>query len=289
MVVAFLLAMNALFAGPPDDARAAAIEDLGADSLTKVRAAYEQGLDPGENAEDRKALFEALESPDRQRRQMAMIMLCEAEVAPTPKLLDVCYDGLKDDDLPYDKSRPRAQRLRLPLGNANAAATYFVKHPKDALKHLEKGLKTGDWQQQLLCAFAAGRTRQTQLLPIAAPILLKHLHDNEIGGDAGTALAGLAGFGQDIRPHLTSVTAPDAQQALLIRLLSAWLDAGCEGPKLREALDRWPTEEREAAQDFTPSLTLDEPRLYWEPPTDEGFAPVDEPTPAPEKEKDRGR
>lgn len=243
----------------PEELRANAIKNLGSQDRQEVWRAIEFFEET--NKDDQQALLAALTDADRQRRQFAMILLCEMDVAPSPALLDACYEGLRDDDIPLNLAKPPNQRILTNKGNANEAANYLAKHAKDAGKLIERGMREGDWQQKLLCAFVAGRAGREDLIPLAAPILIKHLADNDQAGDADTAIAGLVGFGKSIRPHLT-IQNPDAQQRQIAKVLTRWIDDPSEerlGPWLKSLSER----EREELEPYALCVTHTEARLSF--------------------------
>lgn len=212
---------------PKSDAdRAAAIATLTTGSRDKVAEIIFYGkFDPADD-KDRKALTAALDSTDRRTRQLAMCILCSWGTAePTKRMLEVCYEGLEDDAIPLDKTRPKNARVIAPVGNACDATEYLVAHAEPAKLLIQRGLTSKDEQQKLLCAFIAGRANMTRLAPLAIPILLEHLRDNEIRGDAVTAFNGLRGFGKAALPHFDSVARPDEQQRVAMSILKLAAEA----------------------------------------------------------------
>ncbi|XVJ60547.1 MAG: hypothetical protein HEQ23_14580 [Tepidisphaera sp.] len=290
-------------AAPDPEQRAAAIEDLGSSDKSRVTKALFYSLDASD-PDDRKALEQALDSPSYQRRQLAMTMLCHDEKKPGKRLIEVCFEGLSDDAIPIDTLRPMNERFIAPVGNANEAARFLIEHAQEVRPQLEKGLKDGDWQKKLLCAYIAGRAKISALLPAAAPVLINHLKDNDIRGDGQTAIGGLAGFGTDVLPYLERIQNPDSQQQIAVRLIGWHLD---EHKRLHAEVAKLPKHERDLADQLSSGLYNDWPKLKWKlkdfdetkhvysRPTEAGNdnPPSPHPSPRPEQpsdnEKDRAR
>jgi hypothetical protein len=78
---------------------------------------------------------------------------------------------------------------------------------------LAEGMKSDDARVRLLSAAAAGCTQRTALLEQAAPLLIEHLGDNLIRGDAVVAARALWGFGPGVIPHVKGVLAKESARA----------------------------------------------------------------------------
>lgn len=90
---------------------------------------------------------------------------------------------------------------------------FLLRHAEVAEALLREGMSGDDAQQRLLCAAVAGCGGRVDLLDRAAPILISHLADNTITGDAIIAARALFGFGAPMLPILQSYRhSPDEQQ-----------------------------------------------------------------------------
>lgn len=248
---------------PDPKSRVVAIDALGSATKATICDAF-RTLDPIHDENDRAALGDALNSPSRQVRQFAMMQLISVNGEPSQRLLDVCLEALDDDTIPVDTKRPMAQRNWTPEGNACNAAEYLVAHASRVEKEIDKGLESKDWQHRLLCAFIAGRGGLAKLMPKAAPILIEHLKDNDIRGDAATAMSGLYGFGNTILPHLRAMSKPDAQQLLARDVLE--LRFAADSDKTFEAALTTYDREHPDANDASPlvaGLRTARPKLKW--------------------------
>lgn len=74
------------------------------------------------------------------------------------------------------------------------------------------GLEDEHWRVRLVCAAAAARMRDGGLLAQAGPILVSHLRDNDIDGDAGIARAALLECGDAAMEYLRSALLSDDRQ-----------------------------------------------------------------------------
>lgn len=162
------------------------------------------------------ALEEALSASDWQQRQLAGSLLRRMPMyAPSESLLAVTVEGLRNDDL------PRGRRGAFTyVWNARAGVHYLALNARDAEPFLQQGMQSDDMQQRFLCAVAAGFGGRVALIDDAMPILIEHLADNQIGGDATWSMRAIAGFGVDSVPRLEPfIESDDAQQDKAVRYL----------------------------------------------------------------------
>jgi len=159
-------------------------------------------------------LLDALKSNDHQERQLAADVLREAEgFELNANLLRVCVEGLRDDRFPFDPGSALDTSTWTWCSNARGGTAFLVKYAIQASPHLARGLRSDDRQQRLLCAAIAGWGKLTDLAPQAGPILLVHLADNDMAGDAKIAYSALASFGPEVRAILEqAIDSPDTQQ-----------------------------------------------------------------------------
>jgi hypothetical protein len=193
----------------------------------------------------------ALESDDRQQRQIAAHLLWrflhpptwlsldedtpEWRLTPhgevTRRLLEVTIDGLNPDRLPFDNRVNRYTNVF----NAADGFRHLVLHAREARELLEDALQSDAYRQRFLCALALGFGGVAESAPLAAPILLPHLRDNDIAEDAKWCTAALYRFGPPVLPLLREArSAADAQQAKLLDLLILDLE---QPPESREDLE----------------------------------------------------
>ncbi len=169
----------------------------------------------------RPRLHVALSSADWQQRQLAADLLrYDPDYAPTPELLRVVVEGLRHDDLPYE--RPRGGRkygATTWVSNATYGVQYLLEHPKGLGPYLRVGLESDDRQQRQLAAMAAGLTGCHELIHLAAPILIESLKDNKIWDDARRSVAALHAFGDPIAPWLLPLRFSDDEQQRALALL----------------------------------------------------------------------
>jgi len=134
----------------------------------------------------------------------------------TEDLVRVTIEGLRHDTTPYDWARRRG----LVIYNASSGISRLIPTAYDWAGLLEEAMESDDHQQRLLAAYILGRGGVAQSVERAAEILLPHLRDNTIWGDAKFSVYGLGGFGEELLPYLSeSLPIADKQQRDLITLL----------------------------------------------------------------------
>ncbi|MFB3788775.1 MAG: hypothetical protein ACE15F_20645 [bacterium] len=144
------------------------------------------------------ALEAALGSPDWQQRQMAAEILRGIETfAPTNRLLEVTVEGLRDDALPFDENG-----FGVFAFNAFSGTRYLLKHPKEGTDILVKALESDDSQQRFLSAYVLGATGRGGAIQRITEILLPHLQDDEVWGNACMAVDALYHLGLEVMPFL---------------------------------------------------------------------------------------
>jgi hypothetical protein len=181
------------------------------------------------------ALEEALFSPDWQQRQFcAAALRCLPYYNPSERMLDVTVEGLRNDELPRGLRLADGARTWSPVSNATAGTTYLLGHADLASDFLLDGLESDDDQQRFLCAYILGMSGHTRALPLAAEILIEHLQDNDIDGDAVWATAALYRFGPRVIPILERVRPADEQQRRAVSLILLDL---LDPPDSRESLE----------------------------------------------------
>jgi len=196
-------------------------------------------------------LFQALDDPDWQTRQVACDLLwsirtsqdpppqiendmyrqTHARWAPesnapkwrtsqypeiTQRLVEVTFEGLRDDQTPYEDGRSRA------LMYTNAVHGFFrmITCAQDWIPQLRTAIESDDAQQRYFAAMIAARAGVTQLIEPTCAILLPDLRDNDVEEDAKYAVWALYGFGQDLLPIIRrEMPSADQQQRDLMQLL----------------------------------------------------------------------
>jgi hypothetical protein len=178
------------------------------------------------------ALERALHSTDTQQRQMAASALRQITTyTPTPRMLWVTVEGLRDDDLPLKRDKDHRWNYTF-VFNAARGTPYLANHALAAESALAEGLRSDDRQQRYLSAIATGFGACKPLIPLAAPILIEHLADNKYAGDAKWAMPALVHLGTEVRPYIEPLLASqDKQQRQLAELILLEL----QGPPTTEA------------------------------------------------------
>lgn len=146
------------------------------------------------------ALREALRSDDHQQRHLALQALWAMDAEPTSQTLCVTVEALRDD----------LWMGRYAVDNAGSAVRYLLRNPGTSDEFLRQAMRGDDPQQRLLAAAVAGFTQRLDLSDEAVPILVSHLRENLITGDALYALVALHRFGASIRSLLE--TALESEQ-----------------------------------------------------------------------------
>lgn len=165
-------------------------------------------------------LERALLSPDEQTRQYAAFSLTRRhEHAPSDRTLRVLIECLRDDHW----SR---------RGNASRAFDTLAREgPERILPFIREGIRGDDMQQRLLAAVLAGSLGMDALLPDAAPVLVDHLRDNNIAGDARIAGPALYRFGIEVIPWIEPYReSDDPQQRYVVQCILHELGFAAEPP-----------------------------------------------------------
>ncbi|MGH7132775.1 MAG: hypothetical protein ACREJO_12605 [Phycisphaerales bacterium] len=164
-----------------------------------------------------RALYETLGSTDWQQRQIVANILVRRGDPPSPDLLRVLVEALRDDTLPSGVGL-RYSYTR--IYNAQAAVGYLTANAAEAEPLLVDAMNSPDWQQRFLAAVILGAGHRYELAERAAPILIEHLDRNAIDEDAKGAVVGLVGFDVAAIPHLDAAAAgSDPQRAALARVV----------------------------------------------------------------------
>lgn len=191
-------------------------------------------------------LYEALDNPDRQIRQIAcdllwnirglegitsqhndMVYTTYRRWKPNPndpncpewrltekpevtsRLVAVTIEGFEDDDTPYD--RDREPRRALMYTNAVHGLYRLAPIAQEWRMELEAAAESMDKQQRFFAAFTLAAGGIQESIESALPVLLPHLRDNDIGDDAKLSVWAIAQFGTAVIPYLQRAL-PDADQ-----------------------------------------------------------------------------
>lgn len=159
------------------------------------------------------ALTDALESSDYQQRQLAGALLRHLDArTPTPALLRVTVEGLRDDAL----------SSYTVLANAAEGVRYLERHAWEARELLVAGAQDPDLQQSFYAAVILARNQITLGIETTTAVLIEHLADNDIPGDACVASRALYLLGQPALPYLERArSSDDRQQAQVVELIIA--------------------------------------------------------------------
>lgn len=150
------------------------------------------------------ALESAVASRDVQARIIAAGILQGRSAPPSDALLRASVENLRlrPEDLDWFIGRGRVSR----------AAEYLMAHANLAAPLVAEALLSDDPQQRLVAAGIAGFAGLERLLPLAAPILIEHLGDNDVEGDAKIAAPALFRFGPAAIPFLEPYCGDEDQQ-----------------------------------------------------------------------------
>jgi len=196
-------------------------------------------------------LYEALDDPDWQTRQIACDLLWSIRAAHEPiesdndmsrttnwrwrikpadpawrqseipditdRLVAVTIEGMRDDRTPFDYPNNRA----LMYANAVFGMLRMIPVAHHWRGQLDVAMESDDPQQQLIAAIILARAGVIESMDRASLIILPHLRDNDIEDDAKFCLWALTGFGKDLLPILkAAMPSADAQQRDCMMLLT---------------------------------------------------------------------
>lgn len=134
----------------------------------------------------------------------------------TRELILVTIEGLRDDSTPYDFVRRRG----LTLSNARLGTQMLIPVAHEWSAELIAAMESDDRQQRFLAAYILARAGVAPSVDRAAEILLPHLRDNDIRGDANFSVFALGGYGIELVAILEqTLPSADQQQRDLIMLL----------------------------------------------------------------------
>lgn len=139
-------------------------------------------------------LTRTLHASDDQARILAARLLRSRQLPPSAELLWACVEDLRDDSSTVD--------WYFSSCNASAVAEFLLVWAAEAREFLRQAMVGGDRQQRLLAAAVVGHAGLRSMVDLAAPILINHLRDNTIEGDAKVAAPALYGFGEEVLPYL---------------------------------------------------------------------------------------
>jgi hypothetical protein len=207
----------------------------------------------------------ALDAPDHQQRQLAAHLLrLLPTYLPTSRMLEVTWEGLAKDGLPSQRATATQRSAFTHVCNAKDGTAYLACHAAKARDLLRQGMMSSDPQQRMLTAAAVGLGGLHELIPQAVPILLQHLQDNDITGDAKLAAYALRGFGPDVRPTLElNQDGGDGQSRKAIERVLQQLEYDERDARRRERQPLTPFERamEQAARNDWQSIYL--PYLEW--------------------------
>lgn len=142
---------------------------------------------------------------DGQSRPVAADILRALSPQPSDALLAATVADLRDDG--GEPGWYLRQR------NARRAASYLLSWPDHAEPFVREALGSEDPQQRMLAAAVAGFCRHIDSMDQAVPILISHLRDNSVYGDAKIAAPALYRFGRAALPLLVTYADDDDLQA----------------------------------------------------------------------------
>lgn len=200
------------------DLLAAALREDGV-RWSAIQASY-QLADAGLAAAG-EALHAALDDRDLQARQFAADLLRDLGAPPSPRLVAVTVEGLRDDDWP---DGPRAYCPG--LANAKSGTRWLWLHPEAGEPELRAALAGDDAQQRFLAAWLLAMRERSELAEALCRELAPRLAEPAGKPAALWAIQALFRLGPSALPHLLPLLpAADRRQAACIRLLERdWRD-----------------------------------------------------------------
>ncbi len=195
------------------------VADLASPKVLVANAAINalgEYVDTKTTAEVRRQLEGALTSANLQKRHGAAQALRGMKLpVVSAKLIEVTVDGLRNDNLP---GRP-VGGLEIEIYNA-AGFRWLIGQMDKAREPLVAALGSDDLQQRFLAAVCLGAVGDKEQLGRVAEILLPHLRDNQIKGDALLAGSALYRLGPALLPRLNDARLKaDDQQRQIIDLM----------------------------------------------------------------------
>lgn len=137
----------------------------------------------------RDELERALASPDEQQRHLAAYVLRHRDDSSAPALFEASVEALgRVWFAGYHETlihRPAVDAFR-----------WLVSRGAEPAVFLRRGLDSADGQRQLLCAYLLARSGAEASQSVVARVLVEHLGDNHIQGDAVLSANGLWLMGQ---------------------------------------------------------------------------------------------
>jgi hypothetical protein len=194
----------------------ALVDNLGSDA---VRYNCDQALRSLEECgpEVIPALERALGSADRQRRFAACALLANREdYKPSPQVLAVCVEALKDDEFPFDGESYTY------IFNAARSTRFLVKHAAAAEPLLVQAMESTDLQQRFLAGVILGWSGRSGAAERVSAILIPHLRDNCIPCDSLLAGGALYRLGAPALPLVQAAmkSSVDVQQSEWLTLIA---------------------------------------------------------------------
>lgn len=162
-------------------------------------------------------LEQGLNSSDHQQRHMCAALLMDIEeYTPSRRLVEVCVEGLKHDQLPSDGENYNY------VFNAANGLRYLIRHASMAREFLVSALSSDDAQQQFLAATILAYSGDQATCRVCAAILLPHLRDNGVKCDGIFAAIALRRISSCCVSELHAAKpSADAQQAAILEVLIA--------------------------------------------------------------------
>lgn len=150
-------------------------------------------------------LEEGLYSSDAQLRTYCELLLRGMDGPPTSALLEAVVDRLSSERPRDFSSAMKAVQPRV---------LYLEKHTRAALPYLYRGLRSEDASQRFLCAYLLACDGDTFTIAETCPLLIEHLADNQIAGDALMSAHALYRLGAPALPFVRGAMGQTSGQAL---------------------------------------------------------------------------
>lgn len=166
-------------------------------------------------------LERGLQSQDAQQRLLCAYLLMDKSAPPSPRLLEVAVESLRDDQLPYGYHWS-GERSFIYAHNGRMASSYLSRHPAQARPYLLDGFRGRERQCRQLCAGLLARQPDQGLHADLIAYFRPQLYNNHIAGDAADACRALLAIGEQSLPGLRSLARSWDPQAA--RLSAAWIE-----------------------------------------------------------------
>ena len=167
----------------------------------------------GKTAVNIDVLQKAFEEGDSQSKTSLVEIVKRRNIRPWDLVIKRVVEDLKND---------RGEgHYYFRIGNAKSATIYLLNWWTLAEPYIRNALTSDDSQQQFRAAIIVGFAGSTKDMKAALPILMPHIYDNKIMGDARLAVPALYHFGPKVVPLLLQEleNADEQAHAILLHII----------------------------------------------------------------------